>query len=178
MHKANGSNESPQSNKDPQSNGFATVAASSGSALVPAEIRNMGTLVLASKGGGKSRAMGRLLVKGDVLAGIPGLVIDPAGGTIDNLLDSLLRLPPAQQKEVWPRIIYVDAGNPERVVPFPLYYRVKTSESAFDIASRYLEVVQMLDPDLQTASIEGWNALYTAGIHSGIAMAAMGGQIT
>ena len=63
----------------------------------PDKVRNMGLYLVASKGSGKSRAMGRWLVKQDCLRGIPQVVLDPVGGTIDNLLDCLSRLPAEQQ---------------------------------------------------------------------------------
>jgi hypothetical protein len=141
-------------------------------------VRNMGVYWVASKGSGKCRGLGRWLVKGDVLGGVPGLVIDPAGGTIDNLLDSLVRLPVAQQMHIWRRSVYVDMGHSQAVMPFPLYYKSHPLDLPIDMAQRYLDVVRMLDPHLQTASIEGWNALYQCGLHTGIALSALGAQVS
>jgi hypothetical protein len=36
----------------------------------------------------------------------------------------------------------------------------------------------MLDPHLQTASVEGWNALYQCGMHTGAALSALGAQVS
>ncbi len=141
------------------------------------KVRNMGIYWLASKGSGKSRGMGRWVAKQDCLRGIPQVIYDPVGGTIDNLLDSLSRLPVEQQRTIWPRIIYVDMGARDAVTPFPLYYRLGKEESLFQTSQRYLDVVRMLDPHLQSASVEGWNALWSCGTNTGMALAALGGQI-
>lgn len=143
----------------------------------PDKVRNMGIYWVASKGSGKSRGMGRWVAKQDCLRGVPQVIFDPAGGTIDNLLDSLSRLPLEHQCAIWPRVIYVNMGDREAVMPFPLYYRLSSQESLFQTSQRYLDVVRMLDPHLQSASVEGWNALWQCGTNAGMALAAMGGQI-
>jgi hypothetical protein len=140
-------------------------------------VRNMGVYLVASKGSGKSRWMGRWLAKQDCRRGIPQVILDPVGGTIDNLLDCLMRLPPDQQRRIWPQIVYVDMGATDYVVPMPLYYRLSEQDSLYQIAQRYLDTIRLLDPHLQTASVEGWNALWQAGTYAGMAMAALGGQI-
>src|SRR3989442_157258 len=57
------------------------------------DARSMGLSVWATKGAGKSRALGRLIAFQDFLRGFPVVVIDPVGGTIDNFLDKIARLP-------------------------------------------------------------------------------------
>src|SRR6185369_1879830 len=90
----------------------------------PDELRNLAIYLLAYKGSGKSRLMGRVICWQDLLRGIPQMVIDAVGGTIDNLLDCVLRLPAAQRKEVLPRLRYFDmSGQGGYVCPLPLYYR-------------------------------------------------------
>jgi hypothetical protein len=143
----------------------------------PDAVRNMGIYLVASKGSGKSRALGRWLAKQDLLRGIPQVILDPVGGTIDNLLDVIIRLPAAQQAQIWPRIVYVDMGAEDYVVPFPLYYRLRERDSLYQIAQRYLDVLRLMDPHLQSAAVEGWNALWQAGTYSGMALAAVGGQV-
>ena len=143
----------------------------------PDEVRNMGLYLVASKGSGKSRAMGRWLVKQDCLRGIPQVVFDPVGGTIDNLLDCVSSLPAEQQPAVWSRIVYVDMGATDAVVPFPLYYRLGERDTLYQISQRYLDVVRILDPHLTSASIEGWNSLWQCGTYVGMALAGLGGQI-
>ena len=102
----------------------------------------MGIYLVASKGSGKSRAMGRWLAKQDLLRGIPQVILDPVGGTIDNLLDAVSRLPVEQQRAIWPRIVYVDMGATDAVVPFPLYYRLGERDTLYQISQRYLDVVR------------------------------------
>ncbi|HEX9987304.1 MAG TPA: hypothetical protein VGE45_02365 [Chloroflexia bacterium] len=133
---------------------------------------------MAGKGSGKSRLLGRLLCWLDFIRGVPLVILDPNGPSIDNFLDKLTRLPPAYQKQLWKRIIYVDmSGRGGHVVSFPLYYRLG-EESLYEISQRYLDVVRKTDPWLATASVEGWNALWRIGTYVGIILAALGYQIT
>ena len=54
---------------------------------LPASARVMGLYVLAGRGTGKSRLLGRKIACGDFFAGIPQVIFDPVGGTIDNFLE-------------------------------------------------------------------------------------------
>ncbi|MCL5960831.1 MAG: ATP-binding protein, partial [Chloroflexi bacterium] len=146
--------------------------------FLPDRARNMGIHLVASKGTGKSRLMGRMIAWLDFVRGVPLVLFDPHGPSIDNFLDKLTRLPPEMQERLWPRVLYVDmAGCGGSVIPFPLYYR-SGDESLYAISQRYLDVVRRLDPYLQTASIEGWNALWRIGTCAGMILAASGLQIT
>lgn len=146
--------------------------------FLPDRARNMGIHLVASKGTGKSRLLGRVIAWLDFVRGTPLVVFDPHGPTIDNFLDKITRLPADAQKRLWPRILYVDmSGSAGSVIPFPLYYRLG-DESLYAISQRYLDVVRRLDPYLQTASIEGWNALWRIGTNVGMILAACGLQIT
>jgi hypothetical protein len=51
----------------------------------------MGIYLLAGRGTGKSRLLGRKIAMADFLAGIPQVIIDPVGATIDNFLDKVVR---------------------------------------------------------------------------------------
>src|SRR5947209_9487005 len=75
---------------------------------LPDNARNMGIHLVAGRGSGKSRLMGRVIAWLDFLRGFPLVVIDPNGGCIDNFLDKLTRLPRAYQEQLWPRVLYVD----------------------------------------------------------------------
>lgn len=146
--------------------------------FLPDKSRNMGIHLVASKGTGKSRLMGRVIAWQDFVRGIPLVVFDPHGPTIDNFIDKITRLPADVQKRLWPRILYVNmSGAANSVITFPLYYRLG-AESLYAISQRYLDVVRRLDPYLQTASIEGWNALWRIGTNVGMILAACGLQIT
>jgi hypothetical protein len=138
----------------------------------------MGTHIVAGKGAGKSRLLGRLLAWLDFVRGIPLVVIDPHGPLIDNFLDKLTCLPPADQRRLAQRIVYVDASaNGGYVVPFPLYYRLG-AESLFVQAHRFPEALRRLDPHLQSASIQGFNALWRVAIPAGMVASALGLQVT
>src|SRR4051794_26264978 len=55
--------------------------------VLPAASRGMGIFFCATRGSGKSRALGRCLAFSDLRAGVPLVILDPIGGTIDNLID-------------------------------------------------------------------------------------------
>lgn len=146
--------------------------------LLPDRARSMGIRIMAGKGSGKSRLMGRGICWPDFVRGVPTVVIDPNGPTIDNFLDKLVRLPREYQRLLGRRIRYVDmAGTATHVVPFPLYYRLP-GDRLYDVAQRYLEVIRKLDPSLQSASILGWNAIHEIGTRAGMVLAALGCQVT
>ena len=152
--------------------------------LLPDEARTMGIHIQAGKGSGKSRLMGRGIALHDFKQGVPQVVLDPNGGITDNVLDGLARLPgdhqlsADEQRRLWQRVRYVDmSGKGGYVVPFPLYYRLG-QESLNDIASRYLEAIRRLDPELKEAPILGWNALAKLGSRTGMVLAALDCQIS
>ncbi|MBW7884703.1 MAG: type IV secretion system DNA-binding domain-containing protein [Caldilineaceae bacterium] len=142
------------------------------------DARRSGIHLMGGPGSGKSRALGRLLAWIDFLRGSPQVVLDPTGGTIDNFLDRLILQPPAVQELLWPRVRYVDLGASDSVTPMPLYRRRHAQESWFAVANRPLEIFRRIDPHLATASVEGWNALFEAGIYAGQLAAALGLQVT
>src|SRR5581483_1293104 len=82
--------------------------------------RTMGIHIMGSRGGGKSRMMGRGIAFGDFMRGVPTVVIDPLGQTIDNLIDKFRRLPDDVQRRHHRRILYVDvSGKGGYVFPMP-----------------------------------------------------------
>src|SRR3954462_4752843 len=62
--------------------------------------RGMGIAFIGTRGSGKSRTIGRAIAWHDLMSGMPLVVLDPAGGTIDNILDKIRRLPLKQQEEI------------------------------------------------------------------------------
>ena len=146
----------------------------------PDERRNLGMYLLAYKGSGKSRLMGRVICLSDLLRGIPQLVIDGVGGLIDNVLDTILRLPPAQRRTALKRLRYFDMSGRKytsHVCPLPLFYRLG-QETWADIAARYLDTVIALDNQLANAPILGANALWHIGLPTNMILAASGWQIS
>ena len=134
---------------------------------------------MAEAGAGKSRFMGRVLAWLLFLRHVPQIILDPTGGTIDNFIDKIIRLPREQQEQLWPRVLYVDmSGKGRYVVPFPLYCRLSPDDSLFDVSQRYLEVVRRMDVHLQQAPILGLNALAMISTYAGMLLAALGYQIT
>ena len=139
-------------------------------------------LWLPASGLAKSRFLGRLLSWQDFIDGVPLVILDPHGVTIDNFLDKLSRLPLTVPREIreklWQRIRYVDmSGKLGYVIPFPLYYRLG-NETLYTIAQRPIDVFGKIDPHLRTASIEGFNAFKRVGSNVGMLLTAMECQIT
>ena len=148
---------------------------------IPHSARSMGIYHLGSRGSGKSRFDGRVIAFQDYIAGIPQLILDPVGSTIDNFLDKLLRflrhIPQELHHHCWSRILYVEMSGTNRVVPWPLYYKLG-SESLRDIAERYLRVILMSNPSLLNAQVQGWPPLHRIGVYTGMVLSALGYQIT
>lgn len=135
----------------------------------------MGISAWATKGAGKSRALGRLIAWQDFYRGIPLVMFDPIGAAIDHVLDKLLQLPPAERLAAEERVRYVRvAGQDGLVVPFPILYSAAENERFSDIAQRYPAVLERLDPALRSTSVQGMNALAPLAQAAGIVLAALG----
>ena len=146
--------------------------------MTSSSARQLGNHIAASRGSGKSRLMGRIIAFLDFIRQVPSVIIDPHGGTIDNFLDRMMRLPRLYQEMLWDRVIYVDmSGHWGYVVPFPFYYQLG-NESWFENSQRYLDVVYKLDTHLQSASIQGWNPLWLTGTVAGMVLSALNLQLT
>lgn len=84
------------------------------------DTRSMGIHIQAGRGSGKSRMMGRVIGWQDFVRGVPLVIFDPMGSTIDNLLDKISRLRAKNQIAIrapW-RIKYVDMAGGQHIVPF------------------------------------------------------------
>lgn len=139
--------------------------------LSDAALKN-GMHLVGGPGSGKSRLLGRIIAWQALLRGKPTVLLDPTGGMALNLIDKISRLPLAYRKQLWPRIVYVDAGATDYIVPAPLYYRLGEEDTLFAIANRFPSVLKRQDPQLLSAPILGWNSLQECAIYAGqIAMA-------
>ena len=142
-----------------------------------------GIRISGGAGSGKSVLAARIVFN-HFLRGIPTVILDPHGGTIDYFLADVWKwgksgqISKAEQQRLWQRIVYVDmSGKSGRVHTFPLYYRLG-NESLHEISQRYLSTIARLDPTLKTASIEGFNALDSVLTPAGMIMAALDLQVT
>jgi len=145
--------------------------------------RSMGIYLLAGRGTGKSRLLGRKIAMQDYLAGFPQVIFDPVGASIDNFLDKVTRflqsIPASERDLFWDRITYVDmSGKGGAITPFPLYYRLGTERSLLEIAERYLQTIIKSNPDLFHAQVLGWPPLHRIGVYTGMVLSALGYQIT
>lgn len=146
--------------------------------VLPDNARSMSMLLQASRGGGKSRFIGRIIAWLDAIRGIPVILIDPTGGSIDNFLDKLIRLPQPQRDALAQRIKYIDmSGRSGFTVGFPLYYRLG-NESLYTISQRYIDCLRTIDPALTNAPIQGFNSVYKVATVIGEILTAAGCQIT
>jgi hypothetical protein len=132
-------------------------------AWIPDDARLNGINIVGGPGSGKSRLMGRLIAYLDFLRGLPVIILDPLGATIDNFLHRIALLSREHQERLWPHVLYLNVNDYERVVPFPLLDRLSATESLASIALRFIEVVRRLDPNLTNAAMEGTNALIRLG---------------
>ncbi|MGY1710353.1 hypothetical protein ACI8AC_12675 [Geodermatophilus sp. SYSU D00758] len=149
--------------------------------LLPDAARGMGVFFCATRGTGKSRTLGRIMAWQDFNREepIPLVVLDPVGGTIDNLLDKIGREPLTKRRQLWKRVRYVNMnGQDGRVIPWPIYYEARPGERFSARSERFVEIVRRADPALQTASIQGLNALAPLALAGGIVLSALGLGIT
>jgi hypothetical protein len=157
--------------------------------LIPSnDTRKFGIHIVAGRGSGKSRYLGRYLAFHDYLSEVPTVILD-TGITIDNFLHQhILYLRWLKQSDpayynvhaarLTRRIRYVNmAGEGGFVVPFPLYYRFG-NEDAFTVSQRFVEVIKRLDPELTSAAVQGYNPLWTMATHAGKILTTLGFQVT
>lgn len=139
----------------------------------------MGLSVWTTRGAGKSRLLGRIIAFQDFSRGVPLVILDPIGGTIDNFLDKVSRRPLAERLKLWQRVRYVNMnGQHGRIIPWPIYYQAFEGERFSDVSQRYIDVVARTDPDLARAAIQGLNAFVPVAHAVGIVLSALGLGIT
>jgi hypothetical protein len=140
--------------------------------------RNMGVHFVAGKGAGKSTVLAKVIAYMDFMFGVPLLIIDPHGGTIDNFLDKLMYLPAPIQRELRDSIVYIDmSGKSGYVGQFPLWYQLP-HDTPRDVAYRFLSIIGRLDPSLRNAPIWGWNPMEKVGVNVGMLLYALGLPLT
>jgi hypothetical protein len=131
--------------------------------FVPDDARSGGLMVFGPSGWGKSRLLGRSTVFDDLKSGVGQVVLDAVGGTIDNCLDKVLRLPPAKQRQILKRIRYCNMAGQRVgsdihdaiVTPFPVLTKRTTQESLNERSQRFIDLVQKTDENFASASIQG-----------------------
>lgn len=136
-----------------------------------------GTHIVASPGAGKSRLIGRQVAFQQFLREIPQVALDPVGGIIDNFLDKMRLLPDHIRRQSWRRVVYIDVGATDYIVPTPLYYRFDPNETTFTVANRFPGLIRRIDPELTSAPILGWNSLSECAIYAGQIASALNRQI-
>lgn len=135
------------------------------------------TRIVGGPGSGKSRYLGRVIGWQVLVRNMPQVILDPTGGVTDNLIDKIMRCDKETRQELWKRVLYVDVAATDYIVPSPLYYRLRPTDTLLEIANRFPAVVKRIDPALSGAPILGLNALNEAAISAGRIAAALGRQV-
>ena len=136
----------------------------------------MGTFFCSGKGTGKTRSAMRDFVWRVFWMQLGIILHDIVGAASLNFMDKVLRLPKARQRQAFNRIRILRFSG-HHLPGLPIYHRL-SSESLYQISMRPLLTFLRLDPNLQTASIEGWNSIKEVGSNAGMILAALGLQIT
>jgi hypothetical protein len=143
---------------------------------VPDSHRDRGIHMVAGSGSGTSLTLG-LIAFLDFLRGVPQIVFDPTGQTIDAFLMYVTQFSRPMRRGMWPLVVYVDmAGRGAHVPAWPLLHAYP-GDSLQDIADRFLQTCRAIDPNLASASIQGYNALYRVGAPAGIILSSLGLQL-
>jgi hypothetical protein len=135
------------------------------------------TRIVGGPGSGKSRLLGRSFGWQAMLRNKPQVILDPTGGVVDNLIDKVMRYPEEVRRQLWSQIIYVDVAATDFIVPTPLYYQLRPTDTLYEIANRFPAVIKRADPALVGAPILGLNALNEAASNAGRIAAALGRQV-
>lgn len=131
---------------------------------------------VAGSGSGKSLSLG-LVAFFDFLRGVPQVLFDPTGQMIDAFLLYVAQLPKPLRSSLWSRIRYLDMSGRGTCAPvWPLLVEYP-GDSRQDVADRFLETIRAIDPHLESASIQGYNALYRIGSHTGVILSSLGLQL-
>lgn len=138
--------------------------------------RAMQLIVPASRGAGKSRFFGRVLAPQDILRGIPTIIFDSVGGTVDELFAKLDTLPDEDKRSVAARILYINTSS-DRIVPSPIYSQLG-NESLYAVVSRFAHVIEQASPELRSASVQGLKALREVALNVGSILFPLGYGIT
>jgi hypothetical protein len=139
------------------------------------EQRTRGIHVVAGKGSGKTRLLASLAMQ-DAVRGLPVVGMD-RGPLIDAILNTICRLSPEKRAALLKRVVLIDMAGGEYIVPLPFYVRLG-DETAFDIAERFPDIVERIDPALNEAPVQGMNPLRRDAREGGIALVNKGHQIT
>ncbi len=157
--------------------------------------RSLATTILGARGCGKSFPTFKELCWADLLLGIPQLIVDPVGSSaylLDQVWRARRKMSPEQWWQLVDRIVYLDFGGhiqaettaaaPERdlypyVPAWPVLFRYD-NESAYEVASRPVDMIAALSPALESAAIEGMASVREVATHAGIVLSALGLQLT
>jgi hypothetical protein len=105
-----------------------------------------GLIVIAPSGSGKSIFQAKYVALPDARHGLPQVVLDVGGHTIQYFLHALLFLSPAEQRSILDRVIYCDmAGQNGYVSSWPMLAPQRETESLAKIASRVPELLGQLE---------------------------------
>ncbi len=135
--------------------------------------RKLGIFILGGKGSGKSRIAGRVIAFLDFIHNIPLVLFDPNGSLINEFIDKLCRylgeqrrqgMTEEEEQQVWDRIRYCDlSGKDPYSSKWPAIYKLP-GESYSDAGSRFIHILETLQPSLADAPVRGTAALIDIGV--------------
>lgn len=143
---------------------------------IPDAHRDRGMHWVAGSGSGKSLSLGLVAFR-DFERGIPQVLFDPSGQMIDAFLTEIAKQDAATRRRQWRRIHYHDmAGTSTHIPSWPLLIE-HPGDSRQDVADRFLETLRKVDPHLETASVQGFNALAHIGSRVCVILSSLGLQL-
>jgi hypothetical protein len=135
--------------------------------------------VQATRGAGKSTLLA-MLALGDWIRGKPVVLCDVQGGLVEQIIWRLRKVDFGREirNALLERIEYVDmSGKSGRIYGWPFLYQLP-GDSLHAVSQRFIELTKKLDPDLSSAPILGSGALDFIATYAGMALFAMGCQLT
>jgi hypothetical protein len=137
---------------------------------------SLATLICAASGAGKTTLTGLLGLQ-FLLKGWPTVCLDPTGSLSTALIHQVLlflrSFPPEQHQLLWQRLRYIDVGNPEVTVPFPIYAK-REGENVWDVSERLLAVIELSRPSLITQASVTWPKTRRVASNAGALLASLG----
>jgi hypothetical protein len=139
----------------------------------------MGIHIQATRGSGKS-TLEAIIALADFVRGYPVVLFEVQGGLVEQLIWRLRELDFGREirNALLDRIIYADmSGKYGRITSWPFLYK-NPGDSLYAVSQRFIELTKKLDPNLSNAPILGSGALDFIATYAGMALFAMGCQLT
>jgi hypothetical protein len=142
--------------------------------------RSSGIHIQGSRGTGKG-VLQAAIALGDFLRGIPVVLFEVQGGLVEHFLWYYMNLEKEfdeYKQQRLPDIRYVDmSGKSGQITGWPLLYKLP-GDSLYQVSQRFVDLILRLDPELSRAPIMGAGNFTEVATYAGMALFAMGCQLT